>query len=239
MPRIAKTIGSGMTKHGVIAYDWSEPGDVDGLVRAAIEAFERTSFTRLSTRLVKITTRMLMEAGLPSEPEPTYVVRPDGTWVILDQTTDLQAEQGSILLSFDQTILNGGYQPDSPEGYAAQVLRALSLAQRHLEAGNLDDAMALAFRAGELVNEADMKTAFEKDFLTGEKVRAGGRKGHRQTHGSQYEKDARHAGYLEAYDREIAGGAGKMEAYRAVAKKLKVSPGTVRRAVAKKMMQAD
>ena len=45
MPRIAKTIGSGMTKHGVIEYDWSEPGDVAEQIRAALEALEHTRET--------------------------------------------------------------------------------------------------------------------------------------------------------------------------------------------------
>jgi hypothetical protein len=223
-----------MTQRGVVQFDWEQPGDADAQVRAAISAFERTSFDRLSRRLAELATPILTASELPSDPERAYVVRPDGTWMLLDERGDLEAEGDSDLLPLDQAVLRLGHEPDSPQGYAARVLCTLSQARQQLEDGHLDDAMALAFGAGELVNEAAMKGAFEPDVLVGEKVRAGGRRAHEQTYGTDEEKQAERADYLAAFDQEIAQRAGKMKAYASVAKRFGVSEVTIRRAVSKR-----
>ncbi len=236
MPKVVTTTGSAMTLRAVVQFDWAQPGDADAQVGAAIAAFDRTSFDRLSRRLWELATPILTASELPSDPERAYVVRPDGTWLLLDETVDCEAEErrGSGLLPLDQAVLRLGHEPDSPEGYAARVLRTLSLARQQLEAGNLDDAMALAFAAGELVTEAAMKGVFERDVLVGEKVRAGGRRAHEQTYGTDEEKQAERADYLAVFDQEVARGSAKMKAYKAVAKRFGVSEVTIRRAVSKR-----
>lgn len=239
MPRLTRTTGTGMTQRGVVEYDWSEPGDAGAQVEAAVAAFERSSFSRISGRLAQLAKSILDKARLPSDPERAYVIRADGTWATLDETTDLEAERESNLLPIDQAVLRWGSEPDSPQGYAARVLRALSLAWHELEAGHLDEAMALSFAAGELVNEAGMKDVFEPDVLVGEKVRAGGRRAHEQTYGTDEEKQAERADYLAGFDQEIARGSGKMKAYEAVAKRFAVSAVTIRRAVATRRAAAD
>ncbi|EYD76044.1 hypothetical protein Rumeso_02473 [Rubellimicrobium mesophilum DSM 19309] len=203
-------------------------------IQAAITTVERSSFARLVQRLTELATRILVAAELPSGSEQAYVVRPDGTWAVLDEAVDLNAEQDSVLLPLDQALLHLGHAPDSPEGYAARVLRILSVAQEQLRAGSMDEAMASAFAAGELVTEAAMKGMFEVDFLTGERVREGGRQGHRRAHGSEEDKAARRANYIRAFDLAVMHGFGRMEAYRSVAKVFGVSPVTVRRAIAQR-----
>ena len=124
-----------------------------------------------------------------------------------------------------------GYAPDSPEGYAAEVL-TLDLAARFLLArGQHDEAMAVAVRLGGPVTEAGMKEAFEPDFLRGERVREGGRQAHAKTYGSRQERDAKSAAYAAAFNTLVAKGTARMKAYRAVAKVYGVSERTVRRAV--------
>lgn len=231
MPKLTSTIGTGMTRRGVVEYDWARPGDVSAQVQATVAAFERTSFSRISGRLAQLAKSILDEAGLPSDPERAYVIRADGTWATLDETTDLEAERESNLLPIDQAVLRCGSEPDSPQGFAARVLRTLSLAWHELEAGHLDEAMALSFAAGELVNEAGMKDVFEKDVRVGEKVRSGGRDGNEKAYGAEAQKAARRAAYLRAYDALRAQGVGVMEAYRRVAKQFGVSARTIRRVV--------
>ena len=229
MPKVTKTVGSGMTERGIVHFDWYEPGDVDAQVRAAIEASDRSSFQRMSRRLGDLATSILVEAELPSDPDKEYLVGPDSALPALEgEVSQLDADW----LPLDVAVIACGHAPDSPQGYAAAVLMLLRSARQQLQAGSFDEAMATAVAIGEVVNEAGMKDMFEKDFLAGEKVRAGGRRAHEQTHGTQEEKDARRAAYLQAYDSERAEGANKTNAYKVVAKTFHVHPITVRRAVA-------
>ena len=123
-------------------------------------------------------------------------------------------------------------------GYSAKVLLHLAAAKMHLRADNHDDAMALAFALGELVTEAGMKEMFDQDVDIGERVREGGRRAQCQDYGTQDERAARNEAYVAAFDKLVATGAGHMTAYRAAAKLHRVSPRTIRRAVAGKNRKA-
>ena len=79
-----------------------------------------------------------------------------------------------------------------------QVLMYLAAAKMHFLAGQHDEAMASAFRLGELVNEAGMKEVFEPDVDIGERVREGGRRAHVETYGTEKEIQARDATYAAA-----------------------------------------
>ena len=131
-------------------------------------------------------------------------------------------------LPLGAAVLACGYPEDSPEGYAASVLVRLSAADHQARAGDVDEAMALAFAAGELATEAGMKATSEEDFLIGEKVRAGGRAASRSTHGSEEARAARRDTLVKAFDLLVEQGAGPMAAYRAVAKFHTVSETTAR-----------
>jgi hypothetical protein len=65
MPKVTKTTGSGMTERGVVEFDWSQPEDVQAQVRAAVVTFDRSSFERLSRRLIALASVILEEASLP------------------------------------------------------------------------------------------------------------------------------------------------------------------------------
>jgi hypothetical protein len=150
---------------------------------------------------------------------------------VIEADMDLGSELADARLPLERAVMFCGYGPDSPEGYAARVLMLLRRAKDQLQAGSHDEALATAFAAGELVNEAAMKGMFERDFLTGEKVRQGGQKGHEETYGTEDEKAARRRSYLEAFDILRANKVGKMKAYQAVAKRFNVSLSTVQRAI--------
>lgn len=37
MPKMSRSIGSGMTEQGIVKFDWADSDDVQGLIRAATE----------------------------------------------------------------------------------------------------------------------------------------------------------------------------------------------------------
>ena len=37
MVKLIKSLGTGMTREGIVAFDWDEPGDVQAQIDAAIE----------------------------------------------------------------------------------------------------------------------------------------------------------------------------------------------------------
>ena len=53
MAKITKTVGTGMTREGIIAFDWAEPDDVRARIDAAIEFLSRGSFILLSRGLTR------------------------------------------------------------------------------------------------------------------------------------------------------------------------------------------
>ena len=230
MPKLTDKIGSGMTERGVVHYDLSEPGDVRALIQAAGETLDRSSFGRLVQRLTRLTTQILAAADLPSDPEMMYRVTAERSCEPAGPMTP-DAELDADRLPLQMAVLTCGYAPDSPEGYAARVIVLLRRAKEQLQAGSMDEAMATAFDAGALVNEAGMKETFEPDVLVGGRVREGGQEGHKKVHGSEEEKASRRRSYLEAFDLLRAKKVDKMKAYRAVAKRFGVSLSTVQRAI--------
>jgi hypothetical protein len=243
--KLIKTVGTGMTRRGVVAFDWDEPGDADAQIAAAIETFNRSSFIRLSRRLAGFATGILDSAGLPSDPEKGYEVTSEGTWAtvdwpVIDEDAELddECETSKGPLSLSMAVEASGYAEDSPQGYAAKVLLHLADARMHLRTGNHDGAMALAFALGGLVTEAGIKEEFEQDVDVGERVREGGRQASVKTHGTEAERDARHEAYVEAFDKLVAMGASHMTAYRAAGKLHRVSPRTIRRAVSARKRKA-
>ena len=226
MAKITKVVGTGITRRGIVEFDWDVPGDVDLQIQAAIETFNRSSFERLSRQLKEFAGRILADAELPHDPESTYAVTEDGAWIVVNGAA---RPEGLPLPSLVQLC---GYQADSPQGYAAELLMILSAAKAHLRSGTVDDAMALAFAAGELVKEAGIKEMWEADAVAGEKVREGGRAAHERTYGTEEEKAAKRADYLREFDAALARGLSRMDAYKEAARRCGVSVRTIERAVA-------
>lgn len=234
MPKITGRLGTGMTERGVVRFDTEDPGDIHGVIAAGVHALDRSSFERLSRRLGDLARQLLEKVGLPSDAEGEYLVTADDAWPNVKGEAEIE---DAIRLPLAAAVQGCGYPPDSPQGYATRLLTLFAAARQQLGAGHLDDAMALAFAAGELVNEAGMKEMFEKDFLAGERVHAGGRKSHVQTYGTEEEKAARWANYVAAFDDARIDGLGMMEAYAYAAKKFGVDDRTIRRAVKRRNKQ--
>jgi hypothetical protein len=226
-----------MTQRGVVEFDWNTPGDTDAQVKAAIETLDRSSFVRLSRRVTELAMPILDQAGLPSDPWGEYLVTPDRTWAAITKEMELGPELDDARLTLEVAVMLCGYPPDSPEGYASRVLMTLRVAQQELAAGHLDDAMAFAFAAGELVTEAAMKGVFEKDYLTGAATRDRMRKVHEEKYGTAAEIEARDEAIRQAVEAGLAHGFGKMKVYKAAAERFRTSVSTVRRVVRQKKTQ--
>lgn len=231
MPKLTAKIGSGMTERRVLRYDWNEPGDVNAQIQAAITTFQRSSFAKLFEHLTQFAAAILEEAGLPSDPKREYLFNPEAGWAVIEEDVELGPEFDDARLSLDTTVMFCGYKPDSPEGYAARVLMLLRMAQEQLRAGSMDEAMASAFAAGALANEAGMKETFEPDVLRGESTRKGGQEGHEKAYGTAVQRAAKRQGYWDEFDRLRAQGHGIMKAYELAADKFDVSWKTIQRAV--------
>ncbi len=228
MPKTIGKSGTGMTERAVVQLDAEV--DVRASTEAAVETFERSSFAKLSRRLETMAKGMLDAAGLPSDPELEYLVTSEPSWAPIEPGT---VEDETVRWSLPLTVGLCHYPPDSPQGYTARLLMMIAAARRHAAAGKVDEAMAEAFAAGELVTEAAMKDIFEADFVAGEKVRAGGRAAHAGTYGTPAEIEARHVEYAAAVDAALATGLPKMKAYEVVGKQFDVYPDTIRRAYKK------
>jgi hypothetical protein len=237
MPKPIMTTGSGMTERSILRFDWGQPEDAEAQVKAAIETFDRSSFARLSRRLAELAMPILDQAGLPSDPEGEYLVTSDGAWAPITDEMDLGPELEDAHLSLEVAVMLCGYPHDSPEGYAARVLMTLRVAQDQLEAGHLDEAMALAFAAGELVTEAAMKGVFEKDYLAGAGARDRMRKVHEEKYGTVEEVESRDEAIRQAVDSALAKGFRKMKVYKAAAERFRTSVSTVQRALRQKKNQ--
>jgi hypothetical protein len=233
MPKRTDTLGTGMTERAVVKFDHGNPDDAAAQVNAAIRAFEMSSFDRISRRLTELAVAILQAAGLPSDPTAGYMLRTTDGASFIEPADPRDVDDQASLMALEEAIPAAGFEIDSAEGYAGRILRNLHLSQAHLQAGGIDDAMALAFEVGALVTEASMKAVFERDILVGEKVIAGGRMGHRQAHGTSEEKQAKQASYVAAFEAALAKGDGKMVAYRTAAKQCKVDVATIRRAIRK------
>ena len=85
MVKLIKSVGTGMTREGIVSFDWDEPGDVEAQIDAAIETLNRSSFSLLSRRLAELATAILNQAGLPSDPGKFYEMTPEGGWVVVDE----------------------------------------------------------------------------------------------------------------------------------------------------------
>lgn len=162
MRRTNKTVGTGMTKRAIVTFDWDDPADVDAQMQAAILALDRTSFDRLSKRIVGHAQQILAQAGLPTEANDAYAVTRKKGWKRLKRTRRPKraTHQG---LALSGLLLQLGHALDSPEGYAARVLSVIGEAGRLRDAGQLDEAMAMVFAVGSLISEARMRETREPD----------------------------------------------------------------------------
>ncbi len=231
MPKIMKTIGNGMTERAVVGFDLADPGEAREMIRAAVETFERSSFDRLSRKLQALAKGILEAEDLPSDPDKVYLIFDDGAWAAVDADQDFGPEIDVPPVSFADAYTDYELAPDSPEGYAVQVLLLLQRARLERGAGNIDEAMALAFAVGELANEAGIKDLFEADFIIGRRLRAIRRDAFEKQHGTPEQRAERRQAYLEEFDRLRATGMRTMTAYKQTAKKFRVSPKTIQRAV--------
>ncbi len=232
MPKIRRPIGTGMTKRGTVTFDWDNPADVEVQVEAAIDAFEQSSFERLSRRIMDHARAILAAAGLPTDVNGVYALAEDRSWTQVEKIPRSRARKQRPL-SLPQLVVLRGHASDSPEGYAVSLLFLINRANRLAAAGAIDEAMATAFTAGQQINEAAMKEIWEADALRGEKVLESARRGHAEVHGSEEAKTRRRAAYVRAFEAERKKGQSKMEAYEAVARQFDVDPRTIQRAVAR------
>jgi len=230
MRRTNKTVGTGITKRAIVAFDWNDPADVDAQIQAAIMTFERTSFERLSKRIVGHAVRILEQAGLPTETEGAYAIVGAKSWTRLKKNHRSKhgKQQG---LSLSELVLRLGCMSDSPEGYSARLISLIDEARRLRDDGQVDEAMAKAFAVGELINEAWIKEVWEQDALRGVKLVEGGRLGHEMVHGTEDAKAARRNAYQRTYRQGLAEGLSRMAAYEVAAGKHGVSKRTIQRAV--------
>ena len=226
-----KTVGSGMTEHAIVEFDWSDPADLEAHIRAAIRTLEQTSFDHLSKQIVRHAVQILSQAGLPTETTHTYVIPEAKKWALFKRgnSSKISKHQGLSLLDL---VLQLGCMPDSPEGYAARLISLIDDAHSLLQSGQLDEAMAKAFAVGELINEAWMKEVWEQDALRGVKILESARSGHEAIHGTEEAKTARRKAYLMTYNKSIANRLSRMAAYKTAAKQHGVSERTIQRAVA-------
>ncbi len=230
MRRTNKTVGTGMTKRTIVTFDEDDPADVDAQIQAAIMTFERTSFDRLSKRIVSHAVQILAQAGLPTEMGDAYAIAGAKSWTRLKQNrrSKRAKRQG---LSLSELVLQLGCMSDSPEGYAARLISLIDEARRLRDDGQVDEAMAKVFAVGELINEAWIKEVWEPDALRGVKLVESARLGHEAVHGTEEAKAARQDLYLGTYRQSLAEGLPRMAAYEAAAKKHGVSTKTIQRAV--------
>src|SRR4051812_7069011 len=112
MPQLMDTIGTGMTRHGVVEFDWSRRDDVDMLIKAVVETANRSNFATLSRRLLKFVEPILTASGLPTEASMACVRLNSGAWTNADGVAPAEP------LTLPELVQDWGYQPDSPEGYA-------------------------------------------------------------------------------------------------------------------------
>ena len=43
MVKLIKSVGTGMTREGIVSFDWDEPGDVEAQINAAVETWNRSN----------------------------------------------------------------------------------------------------------------------------------------------------------------------------------------------------
>jgi hypothetical protein len=220
-----------MTERAVVEFDHAKPEDVGAQINAAIRAFEMSSFDRLFRRLTELAGAILEAAEIPSDPRVMYVMGDNEGVPFIEPAKLKDVSERKDLLSLDQAVLALRFKQDSAEGYAGRILTKLHLSRQLLQDGDAETAMALAYEVGALVTEASMKAVFEPDFITGEKVRAGGTKGHQNAYGSKEERIAKYATYVAAFEKERRNGVSKMFAYEIAARKCHVSETTIQRAV--------
>ncbi|MEQ9634839.1 MAG: hypothetical protein RLW68_02010, partial [Devosia marina] len=226
MPQYRNTVGTGITEHAVVTFDHDDRDDVEAMVEAASFTLDRTNFQRLSSRISNLAGTILDAVGLPTNVHGHYLL----------PETDGQAEAtaktaADNALTFPAMLAALDVPRDSPEGYAARALMQIDEINNALTASDVDEALAMAFALGELVNEAAMKAVWEPDALRGEKVLASARDGHAMVHGNEEEKAARRATHVQAFEEEIAKGVPRMVAYENVARGFKVGVRSVQRAV--------
>ena len=232
MPKIQGIIGTGITKRGVVTFDWNDPADVAAQIEAAVSTFEHTSFDHLSREIVNLAERILSDAGLPADVSGFYTRATDGTWSHVEKLPRSRSDRDK-LLTLPELFLKTNYAADSPQGYAIKLLILIDKASMLASKGSVDEAMATAFAIGQQINEAANKEIWEEDALRGEKVLASARSGHAQVHGTEQAKAARRANYRDAFQKAQANGLSKMEAYEEVAAQFGVASRTIERAVAR------
>ena len=219
-----------MTREGIVDLRLGPAGRRAGADRCGEGIDEPQQLQPSVSAAAELATGILNSAGLPSDPRQAVPGR------TRRQHCDDGGHDRSLDASNDRATsipARGGawVRARLPRRLCCRSAHASSCRQDPPCAGQHDEAMAVAFRLGELVTEAGMKEVFEPVVEIGERVREGGRRAHAQTYGTRQERDARDAAYAAAFDELMATGTGRMKAYRAVARRHGVSVTTVRRAI--------
>jgi hypothetical protein len=227
MAKIVRTQGSGITKTTILQLEAG--ADLPFLVDA-VKHMLRTAlsfaFTQQDTRATAKS--ILRKYALPTETRGIYVVE-DDAW---KQTEGVSSSPASYD-SFRSVFVNLKISPDSPQGYAAEVLVLNDMISDRM-VDRPDEAFALAFQLGGLLKEAEMKSDWEADAMRGEKIVRDAEAGDVMAHGSREIRDLKIAGLREEYQAHLAKGLKPMAAYRAIADRVSLSPKTVQRKIRKK-----
>ncbi len=125
---------------------------------------------------------VLREANFPDHLGP-FVVTADGDWRDMPQEWRKGAipkptpgETFSIQLL--TSLLRG--RELSPEWRAAQILRYADVLKQHMAKGDITNVVWAALHLQKQVERAMLSTAWERDAITGQRVREGGRKGYKR-----------------------------------------------------------
>ncbi len=177
---------------------------------------------------------VLTAAGLPDR-RGFFVRYPDGRWV--EAPKDWETRDLRDFLGRGESICTLGKlvegKPFTHEWYTVRFLDNLDFLNALIQRGEAARAASFAFTLGRLVQELDFKLDWEPNAITGEKVRAGGKKGAERSRLMIEYRREQHMVWLredEKLTKELPE-SGPTERARLIAAKFGANPETVRSAI--------
>lgn len=209
--------GSGMTESATLK--WTEKTDeADPEIAQVIE---RGSLEGLFSQIERECFALMDAAGLPTF-HGSYAYKPDGTWI---DVCDCDGWPSGRIANVIWPIAEAkGYKQDDPVGFAARMLGDIVLSRRALEEGKAKSAALSAFYLGAKWSSRRMKIEHEPTWEFGNKTRR-----ERQDGGAATRKGS-DAERVKVYREFREMGLNKTDSTDLAAKKLRVSPATIRNA---------
>lgn len=158
--------GTGITKQTFIQYDTASPDDAEELKRYfdwVVEQKVFCSFEERLNRLEAYAKATLEEHGFPTNPRAIYR-KSGGKWT---KVSDMKPPYATL----SGLIKQAGHEQDSVLGYAFRMLDTLRSIRMFISRGDALNAAQSGFELGALLKESDMKEAWEREALSGKKVR--------------------------------------------------------------------